>query len=208
MDTKKATIPRVNMQLAAFTIRGNAPLVGNKFSAEARSMMREKQAAGSTAAKGKRREAKDFTKCRLEATHFFSDGTAGLPATAFRQAMVSACRLCGFKMTLAKLSIFIEQDGFDVDDHSPLVRFSKGGEPEHFEAATRNETGVADIRARPLWQPGWEAVVRVRYDADQFTADDVRNLLERVGLQVGIGAGRPDSKESCGQGWGTFEVLA
>lgn len=197
-----------NMKVAKFTIRGTTPYVGNKFSAEAREMMRAKQAAGSQANKtGKKREAKDFSKCREEATHFLADKSCGLPATAFRQAMVSACRLVGFKMTLAKLAVFVEADGFDADDHSPLVRFTKG-EPRHFEAATRNDTGVADIRARPLWEPGWEAMLRVRYDADLFEESDVRNLLVRVGTQIGIGAGRPDSKDSCGQGWGLFEVLA
>lgn len=195
-----------NMQVAEFTIRGTAPFVGNKFSGEAREMMRAKQEAGAQAKKGAKREPKDFSKCREEATHRLADGSYGLPATAFRQAIVSACRLVGFKMTLAKLALFVEADGFDADDHSPLVRFTKG-EPEHFESAVRNETGVADIRARPLWQPGWEARLRIRYDADLFELADVRNLLVRVGTQIGIGAGRPDSKESCGQGWGLFEIV-
>jgi len=32
------------------------------------------------------------------------------------------------------------------------------------------------------------------------------NLLHRAGLQVGIMEGRPDSKDSCGCGWGTFKI--
>ena len=57
-----------------------------------------------------------------------------------------------------------------------------------------------------MWQTGWEAALRVQYDADQFTRHDVTNLLVRVGLQVGIGEGRPDSRKSNGQGWGLFDV--
>jgi hypothetical protein len=34
----------------------------------------------------------------------------------------------------------------------------------------------------------------------------VTNLMQRVGLQVGIGEGRPDSRESAGLGWGTFAI--
>jgi len=34
----------------------------------------------------------------------------------------------------------------------------------------------------------------------------VTNLLSRVGMQVGIGEGRPFSKNSAGMGWGTFEL--
>jgi hypothetical protein len=48
----------------------------------------------------------------------------------------------------------------------------------------------------------------VVYDADQFTLEDVSNLLARAGMQVGIGEGRPDSKMSAGMGWGTFRIAA
>ena len=72
--------------------------------------------------------------------------------------------------------------------------------------AVRNATGVADIRVRPMWRE-WAADVKVSYDADQFTLQDVTNLMQRVGMQVGIGEGRPDSRDSAGLGWGTF-VLA
>lgn len=198
-------IKPARFETATFRLTGTAPYVSNKFSAEAREMMRAKQAAGSQAKKGGKREAKDFDRCFVESMHAFPDGTYGVPATCFRQAMVSACRIVNFKMTLAKLALFVEADGFDGDDASPLVKFTKGA-PEHFESCTRNDTGVADIRVRGKWQPGWEIMLRVRFDADMFSGADVYNLLQRVGVQVGIGAGRPDSKTSCGQGWGTFNV--
>ena len=35
---------------------------------------------------------------------------------------------------------------------------------------------------------------------------DVTNLMQRVGMQVGIGEGRPDSRDSAGLGWGTFRL--
>lgn len=202
----KGVIPPPEFQVATFKLRGTAPYVSNKFSAEAREMMRAKQAAGSQANKGAKRAPKDFDKCFRESMHATAEGRYGVPASCFRQALVSACRIVGFKMTLAKLALFIKADDIDADDASPLVMFTKG-EPKHFECATRNETGVADIRVRGKWDAGWEIDLRVEYDADMFNREDVRNLLARVGVQVGIGAGRPDSKTSCGQGWGTFEIV-
>lgn len=200
-------VPAPNFVIRRFRLTGTAPYVSNKFSSEARNMMREKQASGMQARKGGKREAKDFDKCYQESMHAFADGTYGIPASCFRQAMVSACRIIGFKMTLAKLALFVHADGFDADDGSPLVRFSKGA-PHKFEAMVRNETGVADIRARGRWPEGWQIELSVRYDGDLFNHQSVLNLLTRVGVQVGIGAGRPDSKDSCGQGWGTFDVEA
>lgn len=110
-------------------------------------------------------------------------------------------------MTLAKLSVFVLADGYERDRFGvqPLVKITKG-KPQRTDFAVRNATGVADIRPRPMWDEGWEAIVTIRFDADQFTVEDVTNLLARMGEQVGIGAGRPDSKDSAGMGWGTFKI--
>ena len=108
-------------------------------------------------------------------------------------------------MTLAKLAVSVIADGFDQVDGVPLVRITKGT-PEYTEMPVRNETGVIDLRARPMWRPGWEAVVRIQFDEDQFSTEDVSNLMLRVGLQVGICEGRPDSKKSAGMGWGLFDL--
>lgn len=196
-----------NIQTAVFRIVGNAPYVQNKFSAKAREEMKSKQEQGSTARSKKVRVAKDFLALYEAAIHHSPEGWEGLPASGFRGALIKACSLVGFHMTKARLSIFIEADGFDVDDGTPLVRFVKG-KPRYSEHMVRLETGVADIRARPMWDPGWEADLRIRFDADQFTLADVSNLLMRVGLQVGIGEGRHDGKKttSFGMGWGTFEI--
>lgn len=204
-DVKQLTVPAPNFQVASFTIVGTAPLVGNKFSAKARAEMRAAMEAGSTAKKGKKREPKDFDAAYEQATHRDKNGWAGIPAPAFRNAMISACRTVGFHMTRAKLALFIVADGVDKDDGTPLVRITKG-EPHYAEHFVTNKTGVCDLRPRPMWDEGWEAVVRVRFDADQFTITDVANLLARAGIQVGIGAGRPDSKDSNGMGWGLFTI--
>jgi len=202
---EQITIPPPNLKVAVFKIRGSAPYVQNKFSSKAREMMRASQEAGSTAKKGRKREPKNFQQCFEQATHISDEGWYGIPAPAFRNAAVSACKICGFHMTKAKLSIFIVQDGFDKDDGTPLIKITKGERIYH-EGAVRNATGVADLRARPMWREGWEADVCVRFDADQFTLEDIANLMARVGMQVGIGEGRPDSKKSSGMGWGLFDI--
>ena len=203
---KQVAITPPNIQAAHFKIIGTAPLVMNKFSQRILEELAKKQEAGSTAKKGKR-EAKDFDACMQEATHRADDGWYGFPAAAFRSGLISACRLLGFPMTMAKLTVFIVADGYETDRYgtTPLVKITHG-EPQRTDFPVRNETGVADIRPRPMWLPGWEMAPTVEFDADQFSLSDVTNLLARVGRQVGIGAGRPDSKDSAGQGWGTFRI--
>lgn len=195
-----------NIREAKFLIRGTAPLVVHKFSAKAKALIRQKQEAGSLANKGKSKSAKDFEEVFQGARHISTEGWDGIPAAAFRAGIISACRLVGFKMTLAKLSIFVAADGFDETEGTPLVRILSPAEPERNESMVRLATGVCDISVRPMWRY-WGAELRIQYDADQFTADDVRNLLARVGAQVGVCEGRPDSKSSAGCGWGTFELV-
>lgn len=194
-----------NFQRLAINIRGTTPLVINRFSAKAMEMMRKTQEAGSASRSRKTREAKDFDALFEGAKHISDDGWEGIHAAAFRNGAISACRACGFKMTHAKLAFTVEQDGFDRVDGAPLVRLTEG-EAEQWVAPTRNATGVIDLRCRPMYRE-WGATLRIRYDAGMLTGDDVVNLVARVGLQVGIGEGRPDSKMSAGLGFGLFEIV-
>lgn len=198
----EVVIKAPNFESVSFTIRGIAPYVQLRFSQKARNAMREKMETGSTN-KGKKKGARNFDEEFPQAMYKSTDGWHGIPAASFRNAMISACRVVNFKMTMAKLSVFVEADGFDADDGTPLVKIE--GIPVPYESCVRNATGVADIRVRAMWRE-WSAVVRIRYDKDQFNVQDVTNLLARVGLQVGIGEGRPDSKSSSGLGFGLFTL--
>ncbi len=188
-------------------IIGTAPLVINKFSNKSKLLMHGKHEGGSTegTGKGKKREKKDFAANCEAAKYKSQEGWCGINAAAFRCAMISACRIVDFKMTLAKLCISIIADGYDKEDGTPLVKITKG-EPEYSEHVTRNANGSVDLRARPMWRAGWEAIVTIRFDGDRFTQTDVVNLMARVGAQVGICEGRPDSKKSSGMGWGVFRL--
>jgi hypothetical protein len=207
MKTKQTVvaIKPANIEFARFKIHGTAPYVQARFTQKAMQAMHEKMSAGSTANKKKEKAARNFEDDFEQAHHRSTEGWVGIPAGAFRQAMISACRLVGFKMTLAKLSVFIDADGFDAVDGIPLIRL-EAGDAEYTEMAVRNATGVADLRVRPMWRT-WGATINVKYDADQFSITDVTNLMARVGIQVGIGEGRPDSRDSAGLGWGTFEIV-
>lgn len=196
-------IPPADLRIAQFKCVGTAPYVQNKFSSEQKSGIKRQQEAGGPGKNKRKRDPKDFNKIFEGAKHTSEDGWLGIPASAFRAALISACRVANFKMTLAKLSIFVVGDGLDAEEGTPLVRIN--GDVELHESVGRNQTGVVDIRVRPMWRK-WDCVLNVRFDAGQFTAADVLNLLSRAGAQVGIGEGRPDSRNSIGMGWGTFEV--
>lgn len=202
----KSTVVQIaapKLRTAEFKLIGTSPFVQLRFSQKAMNAMMDKMKGGSQSKSKKVREARDFDDDFEQAMHKSTEGWVGIPAGAFRAAMISACRLVGFKMTLAKLSVFVEADGIDAVDGVPLVRLE--GTPEKNIMAVRNATGVADIRCRPMWKE-WSIKLRVRYDEDQFSLSDISNLLSRVGQQVGLGEGRNDSRASAGLGWGCFKL--
>lgn len=194
-----------NIATALFKIIGDAPLVMRRFSLKTADGLADNQQGRN--AKGKKKERvpqvpeDDFNQAR----YVSREGWDGFHAAALRCAMISACRLIGFKMTIAKMSVFIVADGVDAKEPQiPLIRIH-GCEPVMQRDVCRVETGQPYINYRPAYH-GWHAFVKVKWDRDQFSPNDIVALLSRVGMQVGIGEGRPDSKNSAGQGWGTFSL--
>ena len=104
---ENVTITAPKIHTAEFKIIGTAPYIQLRFSEKAMNAMREKMELGSQAAKKKARDARNFDEDFEQAKHISDEGWPGIPASAFRNAMISACRLVGFKMTLAKLSVFV-----------------------------------------------------------------------------------------------------
>jgi len=203
-QTTSVAIKPPNFQTAIFPIIGTAPLVIHRFSAKTKEEMKQKMETGKASSSKKNREAKSTDDLFAEARYISPEGWDGFHASAIRNAMISACRLVGFKMTLAKLSLFVEADGWDAKEPQiPLVRIY--GEAVKQEDMARVETGQPYVTVRAAYNP-WKANIRIRWDADQFTIADVTNLLSRVGMQVGLCEGRPDSKNSAGCGWGLFKV--
>jgi len=201
---KQVSIHAPKFQTAVFDIYGTAPLVIHRFSAKVKKMMKDKMESGKPAGSKKTREAKSTDDTFQEARYISRDGWDGFHAAAIRNACISACRLVGFKMTMAKLSIFVEADGWDKEEPQiPLIRIY--GTAVKQEDMARVETGQPYVTVRAAYHD-WSAKVRIRWDAEQFTLEDVSNLLMRVGQQVGIGEGRPDSKNSAGCGWGLFSI--
>jgi len=193
-----------NFKTASFHIKGTSPLVIHRFSQKVKDSFQAKMETGKAAGSKKDRTAVTMEELFDAARYRSAAGWDGFNASAMRCAMISACRLVGFKMTLAKLSVVVLEDGRDATEPQiPLIRII--GKPILQKDIGRTETGVAMLIVRPAYHD-WAADVRIRWDADQFTLEDISALLMRVGQQVGIGEGRNDSKNSCGMGWGSFEI--
>jgi hypothetical protein len=99
----------------------------------------------------------------------------------------------------------------DAGADAPVVPFDAGPEMEVAGGSVMGSwCGAVHVTANATVDAGQTLTICagsvVRFDADQFKASDVVNLLQRAGAQVGIGEGRPFSKSSNGLGYGTFDV--
>ncbi len=205
LPSTTVTIKPPNFGNAVFEILGTAPLVIHRFSKKLKDQMRTKMEVGKAAGSKRDRTAKDSDETFNDGRYISKDGWDGFHAGSIRCAMIGACRLVDFKMTLAKLSIFVIADGWDAaEPQIPLIRIH-GAEAVRQDDMGRVENGNPYVIIRPAYF-GWSAKINLRWDADQFTLPDITNLLSRVGAQCGIGEGRPNSPNSAGMGWGTFEL--
>lgn len=204
-STDMVTIAPPKMAIMTLHIVGTSPLMICRFSEKSMNAIKEKQEAGSQANAKKQRSARDFEADFQSARHLSKDGWDGINASAFRNGAIDVCRVANFKMTHAKLAVFVEADGYDKIDSVPLVKIH-GEEPRNSVMAVRNATGVMDLRARPYWE-AWEMFPRVRFDLNVFSKNDVINLLMRVGQQAGIGEGRPNGRTGAGIGFGLFNIV-
>ncbi len=200
-----------DIRVAEFKVTGTRPYVQQKFPyaslmdiAREQSMSAAQKKKARTDKKGK---PKNFDNEAQDSSFVDKDGRRGIPCSQFRNAMISACRLTNYKMTLAKQAIIdVEPDTYDAEKGDALV-LVMSGEWKVDIRGVRSPNGKPDIRARMMLMPGWTARVRVRYDASNLTLQDMVNLFQRAGAQCGIGAGRPTSTDSNGLGWGLFDIM-
>lgn len=196
------SIKAPNFQTLEVRIKGSAPLMVHKFSMKARHQIQAKQTSADKV-KGAR-APKDY-KAEFNAARYISkQGWDGFYAGSIRNAMIRAASYGGgLTMTQAKGLLFIVAEGFDKEDGTPLVRIQ--GKATHDTRPARNDGGGIDMRNRPRYDD-WGAKLKISYDADLLSAQDVLNLLARAGESVGICDGRPSSPNSNGCGFGTFTV--
>jgi hypothetical protein len=176
------------------------PLVMNKMSEKAVRMMANKQQKKGVGP----REAKNPVECFRGAMHLMPGAKAtdqrpdlGFPCSGFRKAMITAANkdMNGVTKTAAKGGIFVLADGYGL----VRIRYEK---MQMREDPVMNANETPDLRYRPELY-GWSADVRVQYDADMLTPEQVVNVMGRAGFSVGIGEGRPEKKGE----WGRWSVV-
>ncbi len=182
-------------EVAEVEIEGVTPLIPHKWSEKALRLMREAQSGAKARQK---REPKDPHEEAEAALYRLSDGRLGMPATAFKAAIVGAVRLFeGLTMVTVKQALFVLGEGADQ-----LVPIE--AEMELREDTPRNANGGADLRYRYYLWP-WSATLRVEYLPRVIDRASVVTLIDAAG-NGGVGDWRPSAPRSATGTFGRFRV--
>lgn len=198
MTTKKQTettieIPKVEIAMVKFRVRGITPLIVSRFSEKAKLMMLEKQMKKASAGK----EAKNPVEQYENSLYKFADGKrTGFPAVGFKAAMVRGGKQLGLTMTDLRGRFHV------MADEGDLVEIH--GEPHMREDMVRLATGVADVRFRGEYNVGWEAELVIQYFKNAISAEQLAQLISIAGFSCGIGEWRPEKSNS--GSYGLFEL--
>jgi hypothetical protein len=187
-------LQRLVYSWAAIPIRGLTPFIPHRWSEKSKKLM-PGHPEGDTV-KGKKGLREPQTEAEA-CVYRCADGRPGIPATAFKAALVHACRLFDQpSMVEAKQLLFV------VGDERGLVPFE--GIPRLREDTPRNSNGSADLRYRYEFSD-WTAQVVIRFIASSITPSSVATLLDAAG-NGGVGDWRPSAPKSCTGTAGTWMV--
>lgn len=185
--SQEITIPALNIQLMDLTLVGDSILVTHSWSAKAKQEMLDKQMKKAKRAK----EAKDPEQCYRDSLYIHPEGGYGFPVVAFKSAAVDACSHVG---GVTKVEA---RGAFHICGEMAKIE----GEPRMREDMVRIGMGTADIRFRGEF-PVWKTTLRIRYNANVLSAEQIINLFNTAGFAIGVGEYRPQKDGS----WGMFHV--
>lgn len=153
------------------------------------------------------KEAKD-PQALYEATMYRGpNGEHGVPAGAFKDAMVDALPLAGvgkneLSMKAAKCLFFIKYDFVSTNGMKcVLIK----GKPQMRQDVVRIGQGKPDIRFRAEYK-NWTAILRVSFNASILSNEQIVNLCATAGMSVGVGEMRPSSPISNTGDCGLWEI--
>lgn len=200
-DAGVIEVTRLKRNRVQITLRGITPLIPHAWSEKAkRQMPGHPDAPKEKVKKGPHKPKEEAEACLYK----MSRGRLGMPAVAFKAAMVAACRF--FKvpsMTEAKIILFVEGEGaeqlVEIKHKKKILR-----EDLPRNKASGGKVGSPDLRYRYALD-GWSAVIVVRYIATRITRESIVALADAAG-NAGIGDWRPSSPESFTGTFGQFEV--
>lgn len=195
-------LPPLKVASLKVTLIGDSPLISHRWSDKARKMMLDKQMKKAKTAK----EAKDPFQDFVESLYWLSTrpenatpasvekAKFGFPVVAFKAAAVDACsHIDGVTKVEARGAFHVIGEFAEIEGDAPIMR----------EDMVKIAMGTADIRYRGEFKH-WKTTLKIRYNANGLSPEQIINLFNTAGFAVGVGEWRPQRDGS----YGMFHVAS
>lgn len=210
-ENKPVTIGGIKLATIDIKLRGTSPLLVHAWSEKAIRMIQDKQGKVAKQAKearnpdwevvdslywitGKPSSPAALAKMGLQKA--LDGGKFALPACVFKHTAVAACSFVdGMTKVIARGAFHV------IGKTYPHIAGQwveiDGPAPRRHDAMVRIGMGTADVRYRGEF-PEWSVVVRVNYNANVISPEQIVNLYNIAGFSCGVGEHRPSCDGSCG----------
>jgi hypothetical protein len=197
-DTGTIELTRLSEQELEIPIVGTAPVIPHKWSEKSIRMMPGHPEKEKVKTKKEDRDPETEADACL---YKLKGNRLAIPATAFKAAMVGACRFFEKpSMVEAKQMFFVVGEVDESGDQ--LVPIT--GEKTLREDTPRNSNGNADLRYRYAIK-NWTATLNVRFVPEIISPESIVSLVDAAG-RGGVGDWRPSAPKSYTGTFGTWRV--
>lgn len=217
-------IEKLELETIQLQIVGIRPLIVNAWDPKVQTEMISKQMK--LPVKGAKQRERDpvaeFEASRYRIPEIDGGGDA-VPAAAFKQCFVDACRHTGLTMTNTVGAfhvrgievemppvVIVNKDGEEIELGEKSMElipiYGYGDKPTmRMDMVRLDGGGSADMRFRPQYKK-WFCYVPVQIAKGSMTSQQVADLANRAGFHCGICEWRPMSKKSKNGSYGMFRV--
>lgn len=192
-------VPEIKLKKAIITIVGDSPLLVNKFSQKAKREILDKQMKKAKTVKEAKVPFKDF----MESLHWITEmpdiekeddeeklkeifetalkngAKFGFPSTGIKQSAISGlyrAGLCKNKVSL--------QGAFHIQGELVEIKGELRMREDYVKIPS---SGSADIVFRGEFAEGWTAELNITYDASALSLEQIMQMINYGGFNVGIG---------------------
>jgi len=186
MAERTIEIPEIRIGRLVVNIIGTAPLITNRFSGKAITIIENKQQKKAKSVKEARNPQVEMT----EKLHVIDakKNIYGYPSIGIKKALVySGGRFADEKMTHLRGTINIPGDLIQIIAPEPKMRTD----------TVRLQGGITSIAYRPQFWP-WEMEIPVEFNSLIIGEAQILNLFQIVGFANGLGAWRPELNGTMG----------
>lgn len=197
---KVIEIPELNQVEMSVWIVGTSPLLTHRMGDDQIQAMEEKkQGVVTKATRDKKNPAKLFENSQYKNSPLnnYKNGAHLMPSISIKKAMVNSARSIQDK----KLPMTFLRGAFYVV--GPFFEIVTPNEPKMYSHLGLTKSKTLDQRYMAMYDP-WKANLRIRYDPDLLTDQQILLLIRKAGRHVGIGALRIETEG--GKDFGLFDI--